>query len=226
MHSRKLTAPYRYVVVRLEEMVAELAKVGSIDEARVLDYGCALRPYECLFGPGVTYVGADLEGNPLADVHLGSDGSVPEPDCTFDLVLSTQVLEHVADPERYLLECFRVLRPGGSLVLSTHGLMYWHPDPHDYWRWTNDGLRKQVADAGFAVSEIRGVLGLASASLQLFQDATASHLPAGLRQVYVALMQQLVGFADRRYSPQTRARDALVLAVSAKKPGEKAQSHD
>lgn len=224
MHSRKLAAPYRYVVVRLEETVAELAGVGSIGEARVLDYGCAMRPYEGLFGSGVTYVGADLEGNPLADIHLGPDGSVPEPDCSFDLVLSTQVLEHVGDPERYLLECFRVLRPGGSLVLTTHGLMYWHPDPQDFWRWTNDGLGRQVADAGFTVSEIRGVLGLASASLQLFQDATASHLPRGVRQVYVALMQQLVGLADRRYSPETRARDALVLAVCARRPGEEASA--
>lgn len=221
VHSRKLTAQYRYVVVRLEEAVAELAGVSSIAQARILDYGCALRPYEGLFGPTVTYVGADLTGNPLADVFLEPDGTVPEPDATFDLVLSTQVLEHVLDPEKYLLECFRLLRPGGSLVLTTHGLMYWHPDPGDYWRWTRDGLAKQVADAGFTVTDIRGVLGLASASLQLFQDATARHLPRGLRHAYVAMMQQLVGLADRRYSPETRARDALVLAISAQRPQER-----
>lgn len=219
VHSRRLTAQYRYVVVRLEETVTELTRADSIGQARILDYGCALRPYEGLFGPAVTYVGADLKGNALADIYLGPDGSVPQPDCSFDLVLSTQVLEHVVDPARYLLECFRVLRPGGSLVLTTHGLMYWHPDPQDFWRWTPQGLAKLVADAGFVVSETRGVLGLASASLQLFQDSTASHLPRGLRQIYVAVMQQLVALVDRRYSPDTRARDALVLAMSATRPG-------
>ena len=187
-------------------------------QARILDYGCALRPYERLFGQTVTYVGADLKGNDLADIYLEADGSVPQPDCSFDMVLSTQVLEHVLDPARYLQECFRVLRPGGSIVLTTHGLMYWHPDPQDFWRWTREGLAKQVTDAGFVVSEARGVLGLASASLQLFQDSTASHLPRGLRQVYVAVMQQLVAVVDRRYSPDTRARDALVLAIRATRP--------
>lgn len=220
IHSRRLTSQYRYVVVRLEETVAELARVNSIGPARVLDYGCALRPYRGLFGSGVTYVGADLKGNALADIVLKPDGSVPEPDHSFDLVLSTQVLEHVSDPAGYLLECFRVLRPGGSLVLTTHGLMYWHPDPHDFWRWTPEGLVKLVAEAGFAVSETRGVLGLASASLQLLQDSTARHLPRGLRQIYVAVMQQLVALADRQYSSETRARDALVLAISATRPAE------
>ena len=196
----------------------ELTRAESMGDARILDYGCALRPYEGLFGPAVSYVGADLKGNPLADLYLEADGSVPQPDCSFDLVLSTQVLEHVLDPARYLRECFRVLRPGGSIVLTTHGLMYWHPDPQDFWRWTPEGLAKQVEDAGFVVSETRGVLGLASASLQLFQDSTASHLPRGLRQIYVAVMQQLVALLDRRYSSDTRARDALVLAMSATRP--------
>lgn len=221
IHSRRLSAQYRHVVVRLEETVAELARADSIGQARVLDYGCALRPYEALFGPTVNYVGADLKGNALANIHLDADGTVPEPDRSFDLVLSTQVLEHVLDPAGYLLECFRLLRPGGSLVLTTHGLMYWHPDPHDFWRWTPEGLTKQVTDAGFVVSETQGVLGLASASLQLFQDSTAGRLPRGVRPVYVAVMQQLVAFTDRRYSPQSRARDALVLALRATRPAER-----
>lgn len=220
VHSRNFAAPYRYVVMRLEETVAELAGASSTNQARLLDYGCALRPYERLFGPKVKYIGADLEGNSAADVWLRPDGSVPEPDRSFDMVLSTQVLEHVSDPASYLLECFRVLRPGGALVLTTHGLMYRHADPEDFWRWTRDGLVKQVAAAGFTVSDVQGVLGLASASLQLFQDATARHVPRRLRWLYIGLMQQLVAFADRRYSVETRALDALVLAIGAKRPDE------
>ena len=55
---------------------------------------------------------------------------------SFDAVLSTQVLEHVADPGALPAERFRVLRPGGRLLLSTHGIFVYHPDPDDYWRWT------------------------------------------------------------------------------------------
>ncbi|MBV8159989.1 MAG: methyltransferase domain-containing protein, partial [Acidimicrobiia bacterium] len=82
----------------LENAVSRFARPATSAGARVLDYGCAARPYRALFGPGVEYVGADLAGNALADVLLNDDGSVPLPDAQFDLVLSTQVLEHVADP--------------------------------------------------------------------------------------------------------------------------------
>jgi SAM-dependent methyltransferase len=69
----------------------------------------------------------------------------------YDCVLSTQVLEHVEAPEIYLKECYRVLRPGGSLILTTHGLFEDHACPHDYWRWTIYGLKRLVENSGLHV---------------------------------------------------------------------------
>jgi SAM-dependent methyltransferase len=167
---------------------------------------------------GVKYIGADLPGNPDAGVQIQPDGRLPLADQQFDAVLSTQVLEHVESPEIYLSECYRVLRPGGRLLLSTHGIMVYHPDPVDYWRWTGAGLQRQVEASGMRVLKQAGVMGLAATGLQLFQDALYGRIPRRLRAPYALVMQTLIAFFDRIDSPERRAKNALVFVVIAEKP--------
>jgi SAM-dependent methyltransferase len=208
---------YGYVSDQLRTTIRRLlSRVPLEDDATVLDYGCADRPYRDLLPRRITYLAADLPGNPHAELEL-VDGLVPQPDASCDLVLSTQVLEHVERPDRYLDECHRLLRPGGSLVLSTHGVMYYHRDPEDYWRWTLPGLTRVLADHGFRVDEAHGVLGLAAAALQIFQDATMWKVPRRLHRLYARLMQIAIAFTDRRYAPSTRLENCLTLAVRATK---------
>lgn len=218
MRSTTPWSPFAYIAGQLDDTVAELARRARLPHgARVLDLGCADLHYQPLLPKGVEYVGADLAGNPWAALELNPDGTVPAADDSFALVLSTQVLEHVDDPTGYLAECRRVLEPGGTLLLTTHGIMYYHPDPRDYWRWTGAGLTKVVEEAGFAVEEMRGLMGLAPAALQLFQDATLRRVPRPLRRPYIMAMQAFMAFTDRRYSDEARSTDALVFAVRAVK---------
>jgi ubiquinone/menaquinone biosynthesis C-methylase UbiE len=56
---------------------------------------------------------------PRAELQQANLESLPFPDGEFDLVLSSQVIEHVVDADAALRELVRVLRPGGTLVLST-----------------------------------------------------------------------------------------------------------
>ena len=93
-------------------------------------------------------------------------------------MLSTQVLEHVSDPRLYLAEAFRVLRPGGRMLLSTHGTFSYHPDPVDYWRWTCAGLRRIVVAEGFEVERFEGIVGMGATGLQLFQESIYYRHPA------------------------------------------------
>ena len=79
-----------------------------------------------------------------ADV-VGSVEQLPLDDASFDLVLCIQVLEHVDDPARAIRELHRVTRPGGRVLLSTHGTQVFHPAPDDYWRWTHTGLERLFA---------------------------------------------------------------------------------
>ncbi|ORE89149.1 type 11 methyltransferase [Oceanococcus atlanticus] len=221
--------PYRYIAIQLRRVVGQMLSLSSdaLSAPRVLDYGAADSPYRELLPKASEWVAADLGGNPQAQMQLNGDGSVPTGASEFDLVLSTQVLEHVADPALYLNECYRVLKPGGRLVLSTHGIMVWHPDPHDFWRWTSEGLKAAVERAGFELVAFRGAMGLASCGLQLFQDATHGRIWRRLRRPYAMFMQWLVGFADAYIDRERRNLNALVFVLCAAKPlAEQAQQQE
>lgn len=126
--------------------------------ARVLDFGCGTRPYESWFAAaGAHYQGADIEGSP--EILVRADGTLEAGDGQFDGVASFQVLEHVWDVGGYLREARRVLRKDGWLLLSTHGSWLYHPHPHDYRRWTAEGLRREVEAQGFSLIRMQPVVG-------------------------------------------------------------------
>lgn len=212
--------PYALLIRRLSDGIERGGRALRLaPNARLLDFGCAEKPYRGLFPADLQYVGADLPGNPDADVPVSEAGTLPLADESFDAVISTQVLEHVADPPAYLRECYRVLAPGGRLLLTTHGTMILHPDPIDLWRWTSAGLKFEVERAGLRVVEFEGLMGLTAIALQLFQDGTLGYLPERLRKPYAFLIQSLATFCDRRHTAQSRAYNAFVYVVVAEKPG-------
>jgi SAM-dependent methyltransferase len=204
----------RELPARLEDLAGDLE---CPPRGRVLDYGCADVPYRRFFPDTVDYLAADLPGNPDATMRINDDGTVPVPDESIDAVLSTQVLEHVADPKRYLQECHRVLRPGGRLLLSTHGFMVYHPDPVDFWRWTGAGLREEVSRAGLRIVRFEGIMGLTASGFQLVQDGLLHAVPRRLRPLFTFLMQSAITFADRREAVESRDRNALVFGLVAEK---------
>ncbi len=122
--------------------------------ARILDYGCGGSPYRSLHPNPICYHRADYLGVPSTDYQFGPDSRISATDAFYDHVLSTQVLEHVGSPQSYLAECIRVLKPGGSLVLTTHGLYPDHACPHDFRRWTAEGIRLDLEGAGFQVERV------------------------------------------------------------------------
>jgi SAM-dependent methyltransferase len=125
------------------------------ERSRILDYGCGGSPYRSLFVGDCTYHRADLAGGEDLDFEYGADGLVSAEAAGYDFVLSTQVLEHVENPSSYLKECYRLLKPGGRLLLTTHGIYEDHACPNDYWRWTTFGLRRMVEEAGFKVGQLK-----------------------------------------------------------------------
>ena len=109
---------------------------------RILDVGCGPKPYFPFFEDiAVEYVGLDVVQTPTADV-VGFVEDMPLEDGRFDLVLCTQVLEHCEEPAAAVRELRRVTAQGGRVLASTHGVQVYHPSPHDYWRWTHEGLAK------------------------------------------------------------------------------------
>lgn len=139
--------------IHLADLRAAMERVREIPARRILDYGCGGSPYRMLF-PNAAYHRADLAGTPALDFTFGDDSKLAAPDASYDLVLSTQVLEHVRDVDTYLAEARRVLAPGGRLVVTTHGTFPEHACPHDYQRWTADGLAGAITRAGFTVQRV------------------------------------------------------------------------
>jgi SAM-dependent methyltransferase len=121
---------------------------------RVLDVGCGRKPYRHLV-PAEDYVGLELD-TPVArelgvaDLYY-SGGALPAADGSFDAVICSQVLEHIFTPGEFLAEINRVLRPGGSLLLTTPFAWDEHEQPHDFARYSSFGLRALLAQAGFTI---------------------------------------------------------------------------
>jgi SAM-dependent methyltransferase len=81
----------------------------------------------------------------------------PYADDTFDGVLLLNVLEHVYAYGHLLGEARRLLKPGAPLVGFTPFLIRYHPDPHDFFRYTDEALARMLKDAGFTDAKVSPV---------------------------------------------------------------------
>lgn len=212
-----------YVLTKLRKQMEGIVaqRLRGRKDLLIVDFGCGDMPYRPIFEhEGARYIGIDLADNKAADLHMSAEGVAPMADCSADVVLSTQVLEHALDPRSYLLECRRIIKPGGLLILSTHGYWMYHPHPTDLWRWTGSGLRSLVEEAGYTLLDCTGVLGLASTGLHLFQDGLHRHLQLRrpLRQLVSVAMDPLIALADKLSSDEERRDDACIFVIVAERP--------
>jgi SAM-dependent methyltransferase len=175
----------------------------------VLDIGCGTKPYLPFVAEfASTYRGIDWKPSPYAD-DVGAAEQLPYGDNEFDLVLCTQVLEHVGDPEAVVREINRVLSPGGVALVSTHGVALYHPDPRDLWRWTHEGLIELFNRAG-SWSELEVVPNgnviacIGYVVCQFVDEAGRRTRFDGLRRGSLATLNALCSFLDGRYPPRAR----------------------
>jgi SAM-dependent methyltransferase len=173
----------------------------------VLDVGCGAKPYYPFFAPyASSYVGVDRQ-NPAAELE-GTAEDVPAEDGTFDLVLCTQVLEHVDDPAAAVRELRRVAAPGGRVLASTHGVQFYHPNPDDYWRWTHAGLARLFRENGdwarLEVAPGSGTAACVGMLLNVYADLALRRLRlAPLARAFCSVVNTAAAAVDAR-SPRLR----------------------
>jgi SAM-dependent methyltransferase len=134
---------------------------------RVLDVGCGGKPYRSWFGVVTDYVGLDVVRGSSADVVVSSNEHWPLLDEHFDVLFSSQVLEHVEHLDFTLFEMGRVLKRGGSAVLAFPFLYNEHGTPWDYRRFTVHGAARLFQDFEIVHLEKLGVIGSTLALLLL-----------------------------------------------------------
>jgi len=201
----------------LVDLLAAVKSVAPRDAGKVLDYGCGGSPYRALFS-GAAYHRADLEGGADLDFAYGEDSMLPAGIGDYDLVLSSQVLEHVLDPDAYLAECLRVLKPGGKLLLTTHGTFWDHACPHDYWRWTAHGLRRLVARAGFRPDKLLKITANERAKLFISEKwfgsrARTAGAYGALYDASVALLRKMGDVRRHRMADACFPHDCVIDAT-------------
>jgi 2-polyprenyl-3-methyl-5-hydroxy-6-metoxy-1,4-benzoquinol methylase len=185
----------------LDGLAAAAAGAGASEPLRVLDVGCGEGQLTAAAAQaGHAVLGVDVAEEPLRrarerhpglDVRLvGIDGAWPLADASFDAVWAGETIEHVADTAGWLSEVRRVLRSGGSLLLSTpaHGRLTMlalaisarrmdeHFDPRsDHLRfYTRRSLARLLADFGFEQITVRAAGGPPGARRQLLASAVRS----------------------------------------------------
>ncbi len=72
--------------------------------------------------------------------------NLPFKDNSFDFVISDQVIEHLKDPQKATRETYRILKKGGIAIHTTCFLIYLHPSPKDFWRFSSEALKLLCRD--------------------------------------------------------------------------------
>lgn len=145
-------------VVVGEALLKEILASRQYVRGRLLDVGCGKRPFALIYDSLVeasigTETAFSLHGVADADVICFAE-ALPFSHDSFDTILCTEVLEHTQQPFLAMYEFFRVLKPGGYLLLSVPFIYPIHEAPHDNWRFTPHGLEAICQWAGFKIVSI------------------------------------------------------------------------
>lgn len=239
--------PHPYGRVRAENVLALVKK-----NKKTLDVGCGEGVFTrelALRGFDVTGVDVDVDAIAAAEhnkkllqveyqTRVGDAAHLPFADGSFEQVISTDVIEHVAEPITALREIRRVLKPGGTFVVTVPTPKYLaHPFfnydfsqhlkniGHIHHGWFSEEFARMLASANFRVDEYRYY---GHWPLQLFMEIAfikmgAAKISDERRGLYNLKWSTLIQFAlllpviwlDRIFSRNKRAALIAVRATAA-----------
>jgi SAM-dependent methyltransferase len=188
---RRLVPQAIWQMDRQDEAIARLAT-----RTPVLDVGAGGRVVapDVITVDAVPYPGTRV----VADIfHLPfRDGGVAG-------IISTGTLEHVIDPPAAVREFGRVLAPEGEVHVEVPFIQPYHADPHDYWRFTHEGL--EALFRGWRIEGVGSHMGSGAGAAWVLRDAVKGGMARGvvrnLVHVVLSVLVQPLRLIDRRGRP-------------------------
>lgn len=142
----------------LRKQSATLRTVLHWAKGRVIDIGCGDRWLADKIGPACEYLGLDYPPTISQGYHgrpdvMANASRLPLRDSVADTILLLDVLEHLRYPDSALGEAARVVKTGGLIILQVPFMYPLHDAPHDFTRWTIDGLRQLISQHNLHIVE-------------------------------------------------------------------------
>jgi len=140
-----------------------LEKYSKYIRGHLVDLGCGEAPYKEYFLQFADkYTGVDWPNtfhNLKADVISDLNKKIELPDSIADTVISLSVMEHLCEPQIFLNEAYRILKPLGVIILQVPWQWWVHEAPYDYFRFTPYGLKYMFEKAGFVDIKVEATTG-------------------------------------------------------------------
>jgi SAM-dependent methyltransferase len=143
--------PFYFSRKYIRDAIKELSPNIS---GNLLDIGCGSKPYQSILSIH-SHTGMEIDSEiarqkGIADIFY--DGvTFPFPENSFDSALCNQVLEHVFNPDIFLSEIARILKPDGKLLLTVPFVWDEHEQPYDFARYSSFGVIALLEKNGFKV---------------------------------------------------------------------------
>tara|TARA_Y100000034_G_C6874719_1_gene399847 strand:- start:855 stop:1526 length:672 start_codon:yes stop_codon:yes gene_type:complete len=192
----------------LSEDIQKYAKYAKGD---LLDIGAGFAPYKPFFKNVKKYIKMDnFEYLGVKPDIIGDALNIPLEKESIDSVFSSQVLEHVKDPKKMVNEIHRVLKKKGACILTTHMAQPIHGEPHDYFRFTEYGLKELFKE--FSCIEIKPNGGALLAIFQLFVFAIDEKFPI-ISKPLIIFLNILIKQLDKIFFDKRFTINYLVYAI-------------
>lgn len=186
-------------------------------KGRALDVGAGTTKYSTIIKKNTTsYTACDAFAGKHIDVVCDAH-HLPFEDGAYDTVLCIGVLEHVRQPWVVAAELQRVLAPGGSLIIAAPFMVGYHADPHDYFRFSMEGLKSIFGGVRLLEISTYGALFelVSSAAKFGFCNPYTMPNPGFLRRNLFRLVQKICKVLDR-FSPAKGVFYEMVLLIGEK----------
>jgi SAM-dependent methyltransferase len=150
--------PFHRILIERYHIKPVLKEIIQLSQGSLIDIGCGEKPFHKYVHNKVErYVGLDHPETPHSKNKIdvfSTVYSIPFEQSSFDIALLTQVIEHLEDPKKALLEISRILKEEGLLILAWPFLYPIHEAPRDFYRYTVYGMEFLAKETNFEVQKI------------------------------------------------------------------------